>query len=140
MTNWHAFNKSRIYHLVLQNAGKCVPNSIIFQNFLGEHAPQTPLGAKALQALARRHFQSETSTLKPTENTGTICGGNPSRLDCLVICNSCSSDKRRCDWQSGPPQKKRTQKAHSAPSEIHDKSRTQSLFNAMDKLERLSRR
>ena len=51
----------------------------------------------------------------------TICGGNPSRLDCLVICNSCSSDKRRCDWQSGPPQKKRTQKAHSAPSEPNSK-------------------
>lgn len=45
----------------------------------------------------------------------TVCGGDHSRLHCLVICNSCSGDKRRCDCQSGPPQKKRTQKARSAP-------------------------
>ena len=50
----------------------------------------------------------------------TVCGGDHSRLHCLVICNSCSGDKRRCDCQSGPPQKKRTQKARSAPSETND--------------------
>ena len=51
MTNCHAFNKSRIYHLVLQNAGKCVSESIIFQNFLGGHAPRPPQEGKALRAL-----------------------------------------------------------------------------------------
>ena len=48
----------------------------------------------------------------------TVCGGDHSRLHCLVICSSCSGDKRRCNCQSGPPsQKKRTQKARSAPSQ-----------------------
>lgn len=51
----------------------------------------------------------------------TVCGGDHSRLHCLVICNSCSGDKRRCDCQSGPPpQKKRTQKARSAPSQSNE--------------------
>ena len=43
----------------------------------------------------------------------TVCGGDHSRLHCLVICNSCSGDKRRYKCESGPPQKKRTQKARS---------------------------
>ncbi|XP_068712906.1 uncharacterized protein [Montipora foliosa] len=43
----------------------------------------------------------------------TVCGGDHSRLHCLVICNSCSGDKRRCNCKSGPPQKKRTKKARS---------------------------
>ena len=48
----------------------------------------------------------------------TVCGGDHSRLHCLVICNSCSGDKRSCDCQSGPPpQKKRTQKARGASSQ-----------------------
>ena len=51
MTNCHAFNKSRIFHLVLQNAGKCVSESTIFQNFLGGACPLTPLEGKALRAL-----------------------------------------------------------------------------------------
>lgn len=51
----------------------------------------------------------------------TVCGGDHSRLHCLVICNSCSGDKRRCDCQSGPPpQKKRNQKARSAPSQSNN--------------------
>ena len=51
----------------------------------------------------------------------TMYGSDHSRLHCLVIWNSCSGDKRRCDCQSGPPpQKKRTQKARSAPSQSDD--------------------
>ena len=37
--------------LQLQNEGKHIPVTIEFQNFLGEHAPGTPPGVKALRAL-----------------------------------------------------------------------------------------
>ena len=41
----------------------------------------------------------------------TVCGGNHSRLHCLVLCNSCSGDKRDCDCQSQP------QKSRNTPSQ-----------------------
>ena len=52
----------------------------------------------------------------------TVCGGDHLRLQCLVLCNSCSGDKRNCDCQSQPPpQKKRTtQKSRNAPSRSDD--------------------
>ena len=54
VTNCHAFNKSRIYHLVLQNAGKCVSESIIFQNFLGGGMPPDPPRGQGPEGLADR--------------------------------------------------------------------------------------
>ena len=41
VANCHAFNKSRIYHLVLQHAGKCVSESTIFW---GGMPPDPPRG------------------------------------------------------------------------------------------------
>lgn len=52
----------------------------------------------------------------------TVCGGDHSRLHWLVLCNSCSGDKRKCDCQSWPPPKKKrtTQPSRNAPSQSED--------------------
>ena len=46
-----------------------------------------------------------------TTSSQVYCGGNHSRLHCLVLCNSCSGDKRDCDCQSQP------QKSRNTPSQ-----------------------
>ena len=53
--------------------------------------------------------------------TCTISRGDHSRLHCLVICNTCSGDKTRCNCKPGPPpQKKKTEKACSSLSQSND--------------------
>ena len=67
----------------------------------------------------------------------TVSGGDHSRLHCLVLCNSCSGGKWRCDCQSRPPpHKKKTQKD---PETDYEKLYSKLMFNAMNESESLSR-